>query len=252
MRITYLNANKAYNSGTVTAWNNFANATNVSESQLAIVMDEDRARSVAEYLLQDVWAARESGQFALMPSLLALEPGDVLEVTTQKGARELRLTDVKDGEGRACEASGFIDAGLSISGARYSLRFSKAGTGLTRMIARFMDLPLLQPDNDPNAGYVALSAKRWPGAGLVLRSTNESSWQSNIEFSHSAIIGETLNALDKGRRFMSLTRPMRLISRFIAGRFSLSLKRNYSLAAMPLPLKQARAFGKSFRRKLWS
>ena len=36
------------------------------------------------------------------------------------------------------------------------------------------------------------------GAGLVLRSTNESSWQSNIEFSHSAIIGETLNALGKG------------------------------------------------------
>ena len=66
------------------------------------------------------------------------------------------------------------------------------------MIARFMDLPLLQPDNDPNAGYVALSAKRWPGAGLVLRSTNESSWQSNIEFSHSAIIGETLNTLGKG------------------------------------------------------
>ena len=126
VRITYLNANKAYNSGTVTAWNNFADATNVSESQLAIVMDEDRARGVAEYLLQDVWAARESGQFALMPSLLALEPGDVLEVTTQKGAREMRLTDIKDGEGRPCEASGFMDAGLSVSGVRYSLRFTQS------------------------------------------------------------------------------------------------------------------------------
>ena len=198
VRITYLNANKAYNSGTVTAWNNFTGATNVSESQLAIVMDEDRAQGVAEYLLQDAWAARETGQFALMPSLLALEPGDVLEVTTQKGARELRLTDVKDGEGRTCEASGFIDAGLSVSGARYSIRASKASAGLSSIMARFMDLPLLQQDNDPNAGYVALSAKRWPGAGLVLRSTNESSWQTNIEFSHSAIIGETLNALDKG------------------------------------------------------
>ncbi|WP_162916919.1 baseplate multidomain protein megatron [Cohaesibacter haloalkalitolerans] len=198
VRITYLNANKAYNSGTVSAWANFTGATSVSESQLAIVMDEDRASAVADYLLQDVWAARETGKFALMPSLLALEPGDVIEVATDNGAREMRLTDVKDGEGRSCEASGFIDAALSVSGATLSIRAASTTGSLTRILARFMDLPLLQPDHDPNAGYVALAAKRWPGAGLVLRSATESNWQTNIEISNSAIIGETLTALDKG------------------------------------------------------
>nr|WP_321457182.1 glycoside hydrolase TIM-barrel-like domain-containing protein [uncultured Cohaesibacter sp.] len=198
VRITYLNANKAYNSGTVTAWSNFTGASSISESQLAIVMDEDRARAVADYLLQDVWAARETGQFALMPSMLALEPGDVLRLSTSKGTRELRLTDVKDGEGRTCEASGFIDAGLSVSGASLALKATKANGGLSRILARFMDLPLLQPDNDPNAGYVALSAMHWPGSALVLRSETESNWQTNMEFTHSAIIGETLTALGKG------------------------------------------------------
>ena len=67
------------------------------------------------------------------------------------------------------------------------------------MIARFMDLPLLQPDNDPNAGYVALSAKRWPSGGAIMvRSQTESGWQDNVSLSSSAIIGETLTEFKKG------------------------------------------------------
>ncbi|WP_319528993.1 glycoside hydrolase TIM-barrel-like domain-containing protein [uncultured Cohaesibacter sp.] len=198
VRITYLNANKAYNSGTVTAWVNFTGAYNISESQLAIVMDEDRAQSVAEYLLNDVWAARETGAFSLMPSSLALEPGDVVEVTTDRGTRELRLTSVNDGDGRECEASGFIDAALSISGANYSLSPSGKSNSVSKVLARFMDLPLLKSGHDPNAGYVAMFANPWPGGGVMLRSPSESGWETNTSVTASAIIGETLTDFAKG------------------------------------------------------
>ena len=199
VRIGYLNANKSYNAGAVTAWADFTGSSNISQSELAIVMDEDRAQSVAEYLLNDVWAARETGKFSVLPSLLALEPGDVVQVTTAKGTRELRLSDVKDGEGRACEAAGFIDAGLSISGANYKISQSRSGGSVSRVMARFMDLPLLKSNHAESAGYVALTAEPWPSGGAVmLRSQSLSGWQDGASVSVPAIIGETLTAFDAG------------------------------------------------------
>jgi hypothetical protein len=63
---------------------------------LPVVMPESRARAVAETLLHDAWAAREGLEFALPPSELALDAGDVLRLTA--GVTDtFRLTEIADG-----------------------------------------------------------------------------------------------------------------------------------------------------------
>ena len=50
----------------------------VSAAELPVVTGHGRAQAIAESWLRDVWSARERASFGLPPSLLALEPGDVV------------------------------------------------------------------------------------------------------------------------------------------------------------------------------
>ncbi|MCV6576262.1 MAG: glycoside hydrolase/phage tail family protein [Cohaesibacter sp.] len=198
VRLRFINANRAYQTSTAEAQAHFVGSSGISESQLPIVLDEARARSIADYLLSDIWAARENGSFTLMPSRLALMPGDVIKLDYGDGARDLRLTSIDDGEGRECKASAFIDAQFAISGSDYSLTNGVSNNRVTKVIGRFLDLPMLKSGHDAKAGYVALAADPWPGKALMLRSQNESGWQENVVVAGSAIIGESLTGFGVG------------------------------------------------------
>ena len=197
VRVRFVNANKAYQTSSVEARASFTGSLNTSESSIAVVLDDERAQGIADYLLSDAWASRERGRFALMPSNLAIEPGDVVRLETQSAARELRLTGVNDGEGRDCEASAFVDAQLSVSGITYRASVNRPARRFARVLGRFMDLPLLASGDDAKAGYVALSSDPWPGA-VVLRSQTESNWQQAATAETSAILGESLEDFAAG------------------------------------------------------
>ena len=51
-------------------------ATRASHADLAVVTNDAAAERRADIWLQDLWAGRESADFALPPSALALMPGD--------------------------------------------------------------------------------------------------------------------------------------------------------------------------------
>jgi len=68
---------------------------------LPVVMPESRARAraVAETLLHNAWAAREGVEFALPPSEVALDAGDVIRMTA--GVTDtFRLIEITDGGAR--------------------------------------------------------------------------------------------------------------------------------------------------------
>ncbi|MGO4561496.1 baseplate multidomain protein megatron [Rhizobiales bacterium 3FA27D7] len=67
-----------------------------------VVMGETRAREIAELELNAAWVGRERYAFALAPSRLALEPGDV--VAFQPAGQAVRIERAAIGEARRVEA----------------------------------------------------------------------------------------------------------------------------------------------------
>ena len=96
-KITFVNETKDYAQGSVEARHLNVRSDRVSAAELPIVMRCTQAQQIAKSWLRDVWAARERASFALPPSLLALEPSDV--ITLEAGGRDyrLRLTETSDG-----------------------------------------------------------------------------------------------------------------------------------------------------------
>ena len=68
-------------------------------------MEAGQAAQIAESWLFEAWAARERASFALPPTRLALEPGDV--VSLEAGGRDYRLRrdpETSDGLHKSVEA----------------------------------------------------------------------------------------------------------------------------------------------------
>src|SRR5215212_11736203 len=58
-----------------------------ARTDAAVVTRRAEAQRLADTWLQDLWAGRESAEFALSPRQVEIEPGDILSVPTEAGAR---------------------------------------------------------------------------------------------------------------------------------------------------------------------
>jgi hypothetical protein len=76
----------------------------VALADLPLVLDAEQAAEVAEVWLHEAWSARERAQFSLPPSRLALEPGDVLNLTANGRSHLLRITEIGEHGARDIEA----------------------------------------------------------------------------------------------------------------------------------------------------
>ncbi len=78
----------------------------VALADLPLALDAEQAAEIAEVWLFEAWAARERAQFALPPSRLALEPGDVVDLTANGRSHLLRITEIGEHGVRDIEARG--------------------------------------------------------------------------------------------------------------------------------------------------
>jgi hypothetical protein len=68
-----------------------------SRTDAAIVTRRAEAQRLADTGLQDLWAGRESAEFALSPRRIDIEPGDVVALPTQAGPKLHRVVRIADG-----------------------------------------------------------------------------------------------------------------------------------------------------------
>jgi hypothetical protein len=124
----------------------------IAEHSPPCVMWETRAREIAEMELHAAWVARERLAFALPPSRLALDAGDV--VAFQPTGRPVRIDAVGEAAARAVEAFE-IDpiAGGTVDLAPQPGRFVPV-VPIIPAEAIVVDGPLLQDDDDDHAAYV--------------------------------------------------------------------------------------------------
>ncbi|MBY0559455.1 glycoside hydrolase TIM-barrel-like domain-containing protein [Hyphomicrobium sp.] len=170
----------------------------VAEADLPIVLDDSLAGAIAESWLYETWATRESATFKLAPSMLALEPGDLVSVDIGGRSRLLRLTNISEHGVRDIRALS-IDPGVydQIDVAPRAAS-EPAPVQIGSPAVALMDLPQWNAAADAAAGYVAAMQRPWPGSVVAFASPQETGYQLKAIAGAPATLGVTLDELPPG------------------------------------------------------
>lgn len=170
----------------------------VAQADLPIVLDDTLAGPIAESWLFETWAARERAEFALPPSQMAIEPGDVVSVVSDGRTRVLRVTDISDHGVREIEARSIDSEVYDRVPLPSRVPAPKPPVQIGSPALAFLDLPLLGTNTDALAGYVAAVQVPWPGSVAVYASAQTSGYQLKAIASAAATMGVLLDALPAG------------------------------------------------------
>ena len=146
-------------------------AARVAHADLAVVTNDAAAERRADIWLQDLWAGRESAEFALPPSQLALTPGDVMALTLAAGggcsncARSSTPSSAQI-EARSIDPEVF-DLPLAAPRRRVA---GAAGGGRAGARADCSTCRRLTGDDPPVLTRIAVFADPWPGPVAIWRS----------------------------------------------------------------------------------
>ncbi len=194
-KLTYIDGVVDYRQAVVEARRDNVATSRLATAQLPIVLGQEQAQGIADSWLHDVWSGREKASFALPPSQLAVEPGDVVRLAIADRKMDLRVSQTATAE--ACTIEG-----LSLQPHIYKLPVAPGRAALSAggrifgpSLVEFLDLPLLRGDENESNGYVAGYQSPWPGAVSFYRSATGSSYGLAAHAALPAIMGETLTPL---------------------------------------------------------
>jgi hypothetical protein len=169
-----------------------------AHADLAAVMDDTDAERRADIWLQDIWAGRESAQFALPPSRLGLTPGDVVTLDVGGRARLVELREIVDDGSRQVSARA-IDPeifGAAQAAPRRTPAAVPSAVGPVKVF--LLDLPSVDASDPPVLLRAAVFAQPWPGPVAVWRSSDGAAFERAALAVAPAIMGETLTDLAPG------------------------------------------------------
>jgi hypothetical protein len=167
-------------------------------ADLAIVTNDAAAQRRAEIWLQDLWASRETADFALPPSRLALTPGDIVALTAGGRRRLFELREIVDTEHRAVSARSIDPEVFDLPLQAPRLRPPTVPAAIGPVHAQVLDLPMLTAEEPPVLARVAVFADPWPGPVAVWASTDGVAFSRAALALAPAIMGETLDDLRRG------------------------------------------------------
>jgi GTA TIM-barrel-like domain/Putative phage tail protein len=169
-----------------------------AHADLAIVTNDSEAGRRAEIWLQDLWAGRESADFALPPSRLALGLGDVAGLTVNGRRRLIELQEISDTENRVIRGRS-IDPevfNLALSPPRRRTPAAPASIGPVHTLV--LDLPALGAEQPPVLSRLAVFADPWPGPMTVWSSSDGLSFSLAGLALAPSVVGQTLEDLPAG------------------------------------------------------
>ena len=190
-KLTYSDGTTDYRNATVEARRLTVRSERISSAQLAIVSRQAQMQSIADILLHENWVTREKGRVVVPPSMLFLEPTDLIKVDSYGRTYNFRITGIQDGGKRSLDLMQ-IDPSI-YNHVRGADRTSNQPPSINYAAPTtfFMDLPMLRDTNNENCGYVASYLEPWPGAIAVLRSPVNSGFNINTILTGSCILGTT-------------------------------------------------------------
>jgi hypothetical protein len=198
-RISYIDAESDYRQAMTEARRLVALSDRVAQSALPIVMDQAQAARIGARLLQDAWVMRETGQFAVAPSQIALDPTDEVKLNAGGRVHRLRITEIDDTASRAVQAVGTDPSIYDVLvGPQRTITATQTLVTAGRPLVVFLDLPLLTTDQSAWEPFAAAYAKPWPGGVVVMQSATDSNYQLDTTLTIAADIGVTTTDLYSG------------------------------------------------------
>ena len=172
----------------------------VSQADLPLVLDGSQAEAIAETWLFEAWAARERASFALPPSLLALEPADMVRIDgdAEGDGRLFRVTEIGEHGARDIEARSIDPEIYGVGGGKERPPRIGAPVLSGQPLVEFIDLPLLRGDEPAAVGYAAAAQTPWPGSVAVYGSPETTGYALKALATAPATMGVTLEALPAG------------------------------------------------------
>ena len=165
--------------------------------ELPCATTQATAQARAHVLLQENWSGRETLSFALAPSHLALEPGDVVTL----GPRQLRIASIHDASSRKLSAAAYEPSAYEPPPT-----VERGGAFVTPAIfgqpdVLLMDLAMAN-SAAPASPWIAAHASPWPGRLALLKRSGASSFDFNRFIEAQATMGTLLTPLVAGPLFV--------------------------------------------------
>ena len=167
------------------------------EANSAAILRMGEAQRLADMWLEDLWVQRETATFTLRPGLVALEPGDAVNMPVAGTTRLMRISKITDGAGRKIEARA-VEPDVYDKQAR-DVPMSPVASPAIAGPPQVVILDLAIATADPTVlQYMAVSATPWPGAMAVYQAADAQSFNLLATISQCAIIGTSLSPLGPG------------------------------------------------------
>jgi hypothetical protein len=195
--ITFTDGVDEYKSGAVSARRQTGYSERKSDVRLPLVMDGVQAQTIADRALAEAWLSRDTGRFVLPPSRIALDPGDVVNVTLLGRDRSFRLNRITDQGQREAEAVRTETAIYQPPLAGVAPPTVSAPSVFGPAVLRMMDLPLLNEADTGYSPYVAATGAPWGGV-LLQDSPTGSDYRLDTDLSVRGVLGETVSTLAAG------------------------------------------------------
>ncbi len=167
-------------------------------SDLAVITNDAEATRRAEIWLQDLWAGRESAEFALGLDRLALAPGDVVALTLSGRRRLFEIGDLIDTELRQVKARSIDTEVFSVPLRAARIKVPAIPPALGPVQVTVLDLPALDASTPVVLTRLAIAANPWPGSVAIWQSSDGASFEIAAIAAAPCVIGETLDGLPAG------------------------------------------------------
>jgi hypothetical protein len=207
-------------------------------SETGVVMTYSVANGLADTLLQDLWAGRETISLNLRSLALKIEPSDICEIALASGTRTVLVTRIEDGAVRRLETRTIEPDILAPVPSAPRIMVPPPAAAASAPEIMLLDLPLLTGGEAGFAPHLAAFAEPWPGAISLALGTPESGYPVRQIVERRATIGELVSSLAAGplgRWDRANTIEIRLFGGSLAGAPELGVLNGANAAAIGTP-----------------
>ncbi|MBD9573719.1 hypothetical protein IB260_00220 [Pseudomonas sp. PDM23] len=197
-----ISANREYADSSQTYERIGTSAVNSETIDLGLVLSDDEIAQIAEKICELRWQERQAFSLTLPPTYQALEPGDVLTVTSKFGIFELRFTEVSIGSNGIVECKASLNnAALYTSNAVGASSPPPVGTVPLDgpSILMLLDIPTVDETVQNEPGFVGVMTSpgaSWPGGVAIRSNDNGQTWQDLQAFVAKGSLGVAQNKLN--------------------------------------------------------
>jgi hypothetical protein len=163
----------------------------IANADLAVIAPVESMVGVADTWLADVWSGRTSHAFALDPTRIEIEPGDLVDLTVGERTERVLVESITDGAERRIEARSLDPGAYGPVRAVARRRVGTPATAWGQPMVVVLDIAHPDDDGVAHRPWVAAFATPWPGSLAVWRRRDEGNWKAVGRIDRQARIGVT-------------------------------------------------------------